>query len=147
MRKHFNKYITFIVYLFPKLKRFTMKIKNIDHIVITTRDLKRCLEFYVGILGMTDVEHDDRHSLLFGDCKINIHTRKGEFKPAALNPEYGSQDFCLIVDDVEKAEREITEKGYQIEEGIVERHGAKGTMRSLYLRDADGNLVELSQYD
>lgn len=75
-----------------------MRIKNIDHIVITTSDLKSCLNFYVGILGMEHRETNGHHNLYFPNGKISIHTRKGEFQPAAENPTYGSQDFCLIVD-------------------------------------------------
>ena len=71
----------------------------------------------------------------------------GEFQPAATNLGYGAQDFCLIVDDdLEKVRDEIVAKGYKIEEGIVIRHGSHGVMQSVYLRDPDGNLVELSSY-
>lgn len=76
-----------------------MRIKNIDHFVVTTRDLKACLDFYVGALGMEHRESNGHHSLYFPSGKISIHTKKGEFQPAALHPTYGSQDFCLIVED------------------------------------------------
>ncbi|AMD85933.1 Catechol 2,3-dioxygenase [Capnocytophaga haemolytica] len=123
-----------------------MEIRYIDHLVITTADLKQCLGFYVGVLGMRCTEENGRYSLFFGNCKINIHSRKGEFLPAAEHPEYGAQDFCLIVDDVQAAKDELTEKGCPIVEGIVPRSGAKGNMHSIYVRDPDGNLVELSEY-
>ena len=97
-----------------------MKIKNIDHFVITTQHLQTCLDFYVGVLGMEHRGSKGHHNLCFPGGKISIHTCKGEFQPAALNPTYGSQDFCLIVED--------------------------GVMHSLYVRDSDGNLVELSSY-
>lgn len=125
-----------------------MKIKNIDHFVITTQDLRACLDFYVSALGMEHRESNGHHNLYFPGGKISIHTCKGEFQPAALNPTYGSQDFCLIVeDDLETVKRELLEdKGIKPLMDIVERHGAHGAMRSLYVRDPDGNLVELSNY-
>lgn len=124
-----------------------MRISHIDHLVITTADLEACLRFYVGLLGMRHIEQNGHHSLLFPQGKISLHTVKGEFQPSASNPEYGAQDFCLIVnDDLENVRNEIAAKGYKIEEGIVVRHGSQGVMQSIYLRDPDGNLVELSRY-
>ena len=117
-----------------------MKIKNIDHFVITTQHLQTCLDFYVGVLGMEHRGSKGHHNLCFPGGKISIHTCKGEFQPAALNPTYGSQDFCLIVED------ELEAKGITPLTDIVERHGAHGVMHSLYVRDSDGNLVELSSY-
>lgn len=124
-----------------------MKIKNIDHFVITTQNLRACLDFHVGILGMEHQESKGHHNLYFPGGKISIHTCKGEFQPAALNPTYGSQDFCLIVeDDLQTVKRELETKGITPLTDIVERHGAHGVMHSLYVRDPDGNLVELSSY-
>ena len=124
-----------------------MKIKNIDHFVITTQNLRACLDFYVGILGMEHRESKGHHNLYFPGGKISIHTCKGEFQPAAQKPTYGSQDFCLIVeDDLQTVKGELETKGITPLTDIVERHGAHGVMRSLYVRDPDGNLVELSSY-
>lgn len=124
-----------------------MKIKNIDHLVITTSDLKKCLDFYVGLLGMEHRDSNGHHNLYFTNGKISIHTMKGEFQPAARNPAYGSQDFCLITcGDLKEVKAELEAKHAPIISGIVERHGAYGAMQSLYLRDPDGNLVELSSY-
>ena len=124
-----------------------MKIKNIDHFVITSHDLTKSIAFYQDILELKHVERNGRHAFVFGNQKINIHAQKGEFQPAALHPEYGSQDFCLIVeDDIESVKKEIIKKDYPIVEGIVDRHGAKGNINSLYLRDPDRNLVELANY-
>lgn len=124
-----------------------MEFSNIDHIVITTQDLGACLHFYVDILGM---EHDaagGRHAVRFGNHKFNIHTRKAEFLPAAEHPAYGSLDLCLVISgSLEDAVQEIRAKGYPIDLGPVERNGARGRMRSLYLRDPDGNLIELAEY-
>ena len=66
-----------------------MRIKNIDHFVITTQNLRACLDFYVGILGIEHRESKGHHNLYFPGGKISIHTCKGEFQPAALNPTYG----------------------------------------------------------
>ena len=96
-----------------------LKIKDIDHFVITTADLQACLDFYVGILGMEHRESNGHHNLYFPGGKISIHTKKGEFQPAAIYPTYGSQDFCLIVeDDLETVKRELEHKDYN-EDGIV----------------------------
>ena len=87
------------------------------------------------------------HNLYFPGGKISIHTKKDEFQTAALHPTYGSQDFCLIVeDDMETVKQELEANGIHPLLDIAERHGAHGTMRSLYVRDPDGNLVELSSY-
>ena len=118
-----------------------MKYKTIDHIVITTENLEACLHFYVDILGMRAEEKNGRYALFFGNQKFNIHTRKAEFLPAAGNPEYGSLDLCLAI------EGSIKEKGGAIEEGPVTRYGARGEMKSIYLRDPDGNLIELASYE
>lgn len=125
-----------------------MKIKAIDHLVITTADLDTCLAFYVGILGMELDESNHRYALRFGNSKFNIHTRKAEFLPAAQKPTYGSLDLCLVVDvPINEIVNEITSKKYPIEDGPVLRHGAQGAMQSIYLRDFDGNLIEISSYN
>ena len=116
--------------------------------MITTENLEACLHFYVDILGMRAEEKNGRYALFFGNQKFNIHTRKAEFLPAAGNPEYGSLDLCLAIEgSIEDAEKEIKEKGGAIEEGPVTRHGALGEMKSIYLRDPDGNLIELASYE
>lgn len=92
-------------------------------------------------------ESKGQHNLYFPGGKISIHTCKGEFQPAALNPAYGSQDFCLIVEDnLQTVKRELETKGITPLTDIVERHGAHGAMMNLYVRDPDGNLVEQSNY-
>lgn len=124
-----------------------MHIKNLDHLVITTRNLDSCLHFYVDILGMACDRSNGRYAVRFGNQKFNIHTKKAEFLPVAAHPAHGSLDLCLVVDgDIGSVKREIEGKGYPIEEGPVVRHGALGDMESVYLRDPDGNLVELCSY-
>ena len=124
-----------------------MQINRFDHLVITTQNLEKCLYFYGEIINMNVDTAKGRYALKFGRQKINIHRQKAEFKPAALNVTYGSQDLCFIVDgDIKDIKAEIEKKGYPIELGIVARNGALGPMDSIYLRDPDGNLIELSVY-
>lgn len=124
-----------------------MKIERMDHLVITTEDLEKCLHFYVEILDMELDDNNNRYAVKFGKQKINIHRKKAEFLPAAQNVTYGSQDICLIADgEIEAIKKEIEDKGYPVELGIVKRTGACGPIDSVYLRDPDGNLVEISVY-
>lgn len=120
------------------------KIKNIDHIVLTTENLQKCCDFYQNILNMDLEEKNGRYALKFGNQKINIHQKKGEFQPAATYPTSGSLDFCLIVEDILQVKAELENKNYPIELGIVERMGATSKLKSIYLKDPDGNLVELA---
>ena len=124
-----------------------MKIDRFDHLVVTTRDLERCLHFYVDILGMELDARNGRYAVKFGRNKINIHRKKAEFLPAAANVTCGSQDLCLIAEgSIQQIRAEIEAKGYPIELGVVDRTGACGPIDSLYLRDPDGILVEIAVY-
>ena len=125
-----------------------MNIKTIDHIVITTKDIDRTIAFYTEILGMEHtISGGVQHALIFGDQKINLHSYKGEFHPCAENPEFGSQDLCFIIDgSIEDVKRELELKGVSIILGIVDREGARGKMKSIYMNDPDGNLIELAEY-
>ena len=124
-----------------------MKIDHLDHLVITTQDLEKCLHFYVDILGMELDDSNNRYSVKFGNQKFNIHRRKAEFLPAARNVTCGSQDICLIAEgDIREITAEIEAKGLPVELGIVQRTGACGAMDSIYLRDPDENLIEISVY-
>ena len=124
-----------------------MKLKNFDHIVLTTSHLEECLHFYRDFLGMTVSCENGRYALLFGRCKINIHRRPGEFKPAAAYPVSGSIDLCIITKTpMEKVLSELLAKGAPVITDIVDRHGARGPMKSIYLRDPDGNLIEIARY-
>lgn len=124
-----------------------MKISGIDHIVLTTSNLEACLKFYGELLGLEVVHRDGRYALHFGSSKINIHTRPAEFLPAARHPQAGSLDICLVADGpIEEIRQELLAKGISLEQDVVERHGAMGKMKSMYLRDLDGNLVEICSY-
>lgn len=124
-----------------------MKISQLDHFVLTTDSLPDCLYFYTEILGMAVIEQNGRYALHFGQQKINIHTRKAEFLPAAQYPQPGSLDLCFVVDTpLAEVRQELLKKGIALEQDIVERTGALGKMQSIYLRDPDGNLIELCHY-
>ena len=124
-----------------------MQIKNIDHIVIVVSDIEKAIKFYCEILGMQLCKNNGRISLKFGSQKINLHKFEGEFLPSVKYPKKGSTDICFVVDDlIENVRAELLEKGVKFELDIVERNGALGVMKSLYLYDFDRNLIELSSY-
>ena len=125
-----------------------MRIDRFDHIVLTVADLGKTITFYTEVLGMDLVMFGDgRKALNFGRNKINLHQADHPFSPHAASPVPGSQDFCLIVDgSLDDVVEDLTRGGVAIEEGPVDRTGATGTIRSVYVRDPDQNLVELSVY-
>jgi len=115
--------------------------------VITTSDFDACFHFYAEVLGMEHVIAGGQHAFHFGAQKINVHTRPGEFQPAAGNIQSGSQDFCLITEgDISDVKEYLEKAGITIIEGPSERKGAKGLMDSVYIYDPDGNLVEIAIY-
>lgn len=125
-----------------------MKIERIDHIVLTVENIEKTIKFYTEILGMKAIVFGEgRYALTFGNQKINLHQKGKEFEPKANFPTCGSSDLCFIVSSkIESVKLEIESKGVEIIEGIVERTGAMGKIQSVYLRDPDNNLIELSNY-
>lgn len=124
-----------------------MKIDRLDHIVLTVRDLDRTCEFYSRILGMEVVSFIGRTALSFGSQKINLHQAGKEFEPKAATPTAGSGDFCLItVTPISEVIDHLKNNGVEIEHGPVEKVGATGLLESVYIRDPDSNLVEISNY-
>ena len=125
-----------------------MRIDRVDHLVLTVGDLERTIKFYVDVLGMTEVTFGSgRKALTFGSSKINLHERGREFEPKAENPTPGSADLCLIADDpLEDVVADLAASGVAVEEGPVQRTGAQGPIVSVYIRDPDRNLIELSNY-
>lgn len=123
-----------------------MRISKLDHLVLVTGDLSRCVSFYRDLLHMEAEEKTAGFSSV-RHIKINIHTRPGEFQPAAERPVPGSLDICFVTEEpLERLLDELKEEKAPLVTDIVERHGALGKMRSLYLRDPDGNLVEIAEY-
>lgn len=125
-----------------------MKVIGFDHLVLTVASIERTVAFYTRALGMTHEVFgpDKRSALRFGPHKINLHQADNMFSPRAAHPMPGSGDICLLVDDFEAIEAQLTACGVPILVSPSERTGARGTLRSIYLRDPDGNLVELSTY-
>jgi len=125
-----------------------MHVARLDHFVLTVADINSTIRFYTEVLGMqAQTFGGGRQALRFGDSKINLHQVGHEFEPKAVHPTPGSADLCLIVDDPLAAVIEhLNAHGVAIVEGPVQRTGALGTIRSVYLRDPDANLVELSNY-
>ena len=123
-----------------------MKITSLDHVVLTVKDIETTIRFYVHTLGMEDVRFGGgRRALGFGHQRINLHQAGNEIEPNALDASPGSADLCFLVEDpIEDVAAEIEAAGVPIELGPVDREGAVGPMRSVYLRDPDGNLVELA---
>lgn len=122
-------------------------IKKIDHIVITTAHLEACLAFYEAS-GFQIKDAGGRFELYAGDFKLNVHILGKELMPHALNVQAGSADLCFEIDgDIETYKRELEQNGLVISLGIVDRNGVKGPMKSIYLRDPDGNLVEFCSYE
>lgn len=125
-----------------------MQIKAIDHFVLTVASIDATCTFYSEVLGMQVLEFaGGRKALSFGTQKINLHQRGKEFEPKAQAPTAGSADFCLITDvPLENVVTHLKALNIEIEEGIVDRTGATGPIRSVYIRDPDMNLVEISNY-
>lgn len=124
-----------------------MNIKRFDHIVIPVTDIEKSIRFYTEVLGMEADTRNNRLAVKFGNQKINLHTILAEYLPAARHPTFGSADICLIAEGhLLDIKTEIESKGVSVEVGIVQRTGAIGPIDSIYLRDPDGNLVEISTY-
>ncbi|MFP3591013.1 VOC family protein [Chryseobacterium sp. SIMBA_038] len=125
-----------------------MQIQNIDHIVLTVVDIEKTIEFYTHILGFQVVTFgDNRKALTFGNQKINLHQKGHEFEPKAEYPTAGSADLCFIATtDIHDVLEELKQKNIEIIEGIVDRTGALGKIKSIYFRDPDQNLIEISNY-
>ena len=122
-------------------------IDHLDHLVLTVADIEATVAFYTSALGMEVVTFGNRKALRFGEQKINLHQAGKEFEPKAAHPTPGSGDLCFItkapLDDVIS---HLNATRCAIELGPVERTGAVGTIRSIYLRDPDLNLIEISNY-
>jgi catechol 2,3-dioxygenase-like lactoylglutathione lyase family enzyme len=124
-------------------------IDHIDHIVLTTRDKQACIRFYTEVLGMQmstfRTPTEERFAFKFGRQKINVHEWGKEFSPRAHVAAPGTLDLCFIASmPLEEVIRKLTSSKIQILEGPVAKTGATGPIRSVYVRDPDLNLVEIS---
>ncbi len=125
-----------------------IKISHLDHLVLTVKDIDKTVDFYTKVLGMEkEIFKGSRLALKFANQKINLHKLGAEFEPKAFNVKDGSADLCFIVNmPLNEVKNYIESLGIEIEEGIVSRTGAVGEIESIYLRDPDKNLIELSNY-
>lgn len=128
-----------------------IRIDHLDHLVLTVASIEATCDFYARALGMSIetfgpvTPNGGRTALRFGEQKINLHQAGREFEPKALRPTPGSADLCFIAaTPLEAVVVHLQRLGIAIEEGPVPRTGATGPIRSVYLRDPDANLIEIS---
>lgn len=123
-------------------------INRIDHFVLTVASLEATCAFYERVLGMeVETFGEGRKALKFGHQKINLHESGKEFEPKSERPTPGSGDFCLITDKaIEDVMAHLQKCKVEIEDGPVQRTGASGPILSVYFRDPDRNLIEVSTY-
>jgi catechol 2,3-dioxygenase-like lactoylglutathione lyase family enzyme len=127
-------------------------IDHIDHIVLTTRDKEACIRFYTEVLGMELVRFrtptEERFAFKFGEQKINVHEWGKEFAPRAHVAAPGTLDLCFIAAvPLDAVVEKLNRNRIRILDGPVPKTGARGPMRSVYVRDPDLNLVEISEYN
>nr|BDT27763.1 VOC family protein [Bacteriovorax sp. HI3] len=127
----------------------TIVIDRIDHIVLTVSDIEATIKFYENVLGMKAESFGaGRRALSFGKSKFNLHQKGNEFEPKAKSPTPGSVDICLISrSSIQEIVDHLNTCGVKIEEGPISRTGALGPITSVYFRDLDFNLIEVSVYD
>ena len=125
-----------------------MNIKGLDHLVLTVASIEKSCKFYEEVLGVEVVYFGEgRTALAFGNQKINLHETGNEFEPKAAAPTAGSGDLCFITaTPIPLVIEHLASFHVPIEEGPVKRTGAQGEIDSVYIRDPDGNLLELSTY-
>jgi len=126
----------------------TVRIDRIDHLVLTVRDVEATCAFYARVLGMQIVTFGaGRKALAFGKQKINLHQAGREFEPKAASPTPGSADICLIAaTPLADILAHLEHCNIALVEGPVARTGATGSIESIYFRDPDQNLIEVSRY-
>jgi len=125
-----------------------LRIERIDHLVLTVRDIDASCAFYSRVLGMEVTTFaGGRKALSFGVHKINLHQHGREFEPKAACPTPGSADLCLIASvPMPAVLAHLEASGVRVIEGPVDRTGALGPIVSVYFRDPDSNLIEVSSY-
>jgi catechol 2,3-dioxygenase-like lactoylglutathione lyase family enzyme len=123
-----------------------MSVTGLDHLVLTVVDIDASVAFYRAVLGMREVTFGaGRRALAFGDQKINLHPRSAPITPHARRPTAGSADLCFRTDvPIARVVEHLAAQGVPVEDGPLERTGATSPLLSVYVRDPDGNLVEIS---
>jgi catechol 2,3-dioxygenase-like lactoylglutathione lyase family enzyme len=123
-------------------------VDRIDHLVLTVFDIDRTIDFYRRVLGMEPVTFaGGRRGLAFGRQKLNLHQAGREFEPKALKPVPGAIDICFATGTpLDEVVAHLQGCGVVVAEGPVPKTGALGPMMSVYFRDPDGNLIEVSNY-
>lgn len=135
---------------FVRFKRSCpVEVSHLDHLVLTVKSVPDTVTFYTSVLGMEVITFKgNRKALGFGQQKFNLHQLGQEFEPKAKCPTSGSADLCLITPTpLATVAAHLKACGVEIEEGPVERTGAVGIITSLYFRDPDHNLIEVSNYN
>ncbi|UWQ90701.1 VOC family protein [Aliisedimentitalea scapharcae] len=128
----------------------TLSLTSLDHLVLTVKDIDRTIAFYTETLGMTaeifhPLDGTTRHALRFGSQKINLHPHRHEFSPKAATPCPGTADLCFLsTAPLQDWLDHLAKLDISIIEGPVPRTGAAGGLQSIYIRDPDGNLLEIS---
>ncbi|MEM1074244.1 MAG: VOC family protein [Pseudomonadota bacterium] len=126
------------------------RVRALDHLVLTVADIPRAVRFYTQVLGMRGEQFEvadgtKRWALKFGQSKINLHQQGRTFDPKATVPTPGSADLCFLTDaPMDEWLTHLAVHDIDIEEGPVARSGAMGPILSIYLRDEDANLIEVS---
>lgn len=126
------------------------QLDHLDHLVLTVRDIIGTLQFYKSVLGMhpevfVTADGEQRHALMFGRSKINLHQSGAEFEPKAAQATAGSGDLCFLTRTaLTDWQDHLRTCHVKIEDGPVARTGATGPLMSLYIRDPDGNLIEIA---
>ena len=125
-----------------------MEISHLDHLVLTVADIEKACDFYNQVLDFEIVSFgNDRKALKFGKQKINLHQVGKEFDPKAKHPTKGSADLCFIAKTpLDMIVKHLNDCSIRIEEGPIQRTGATGNIMSVYIRDLDDNLIEISNY-
>jgi len=125
-----------------------MQVTQLDHLVLTVKDIAITVDFYTRVLGMEQITFGaGRTALLFGSQKINLHQLGSEFEPKASHVQSGSADLCFIISQpISNAIEHLKQCSITLLEGPVNRTGATGKIRSIYFNDPDGNLIEVSNY-
>jgi catechol 2,3-dioxygenase-like lactoylglutathione lyase family enzyme len=123
-------------------------IRSLDHLVLTVADIEATIDFYARVLGMRPVSFGGgRRALEFGPSKINLHEAGHEIEPHARTPAAGSADLCLVTTTPpDQVLAHLRAEHITVEAGPVPRTGARGALTSVYVRDPDGNLIEIASY-